>query len=170
MQIISAAPLVEKFQNGTFEESEVGPYFMAYMVFIAVAWVFAFGEPNSWDVAARLASVVITVFGVLHLKGQNQGTFGNRFVSKYFCFGWVITVRMVLLAIPAAVALFAMASIVGGDDAIDPAGALFTIAFEILFYWWLGLLFAESNKSRGEQTTEADRKLQNHLDIPSPPP
>ena len=151
MQVISAQPLIEKFRNDTFEESEVGPYFMAYMIFMAVAWLFAFGEPNPWDVAAGVASIVITIFGVLHLKKQNRESFGNRFVAKYFCLGWVITVRMLLLVIPAAVVLFALAAIIGGDGAIDPAGAIFTIAFEILFYWWLGSLFAQSNKPISEQ-------------------
>lgn len=156
MQVISAAPLVQKFRDGTFEQSEVGPYFMAYMIFMAVMWIFAFGEPNPWDIAAGLASVVITVFGVLHLKRQNLDTFGNDFVYKYFCLGWVITVRMLLLVIPAAVVIFALASIVGGDDALSPAGALFTIGFEIVFYWWLGSLFAQSNQPPSEQVVASN--------------
>ena len=156
MQVISAAPLIEKFRNGAFEESEVGPYFMAYMIFMAIVWIFAFGEPDPWDIAAGIASVAITIFGVLHLKKRNLGTFGNHFVSKYFCLGWVITVRMLLLAIPAAVVIFALASIVGGDDALSPAGALFTIGFEVLFYWWLGSLFAQSNQPGSEQSAEVN--------------
>ena len=51
---------------------------------------------------------------------------------------------MLLLSIPAAVMFFALARIVGGKDAMVPAGALFTVAFEALFYWWLGSLFAQS--------------------------
>jgi len=151
MQVISAQPLIEKFQTDTFEESEVGSYFMAYMIFMSVAYAFVFGEPNPWDIATGVASVVITIFGVLYLKAQNEDSFGNQFLSKYFCLGWVITVRMFLLAIPAMVVLFAFASIVGGHNAIDPMGALFTIAFEILFYWWLGSLIAQSNKPKSEQ-------------------
>ena len=150
MQIISAQPLVDKFRSGTFEESEVGAYFLAYMIFMAVMWIFAYGEANPWAIAAGVASVVITVFGVLHLKGQNGDSFGNQFLAKYFSLGWVITVRMLLLAVPSVVVLFAFASIVGGDDAIAPMGALFTIGFEIVFYWWLGLLIAQSNGGKGE--------------------
>ena len=151
MQIISAQPLIDKFRDGTFKEAEVGPYFMAYMILTAAVMGLAFGGPNPWDIAGGVASVVITIFGVLHLKKKNGETFGDLFVSKYFCLGWVITVRMLLLAIPAAVVLFAFASIIGGADAINPAGAIFTIALEILFYWWLGSLFAQSNNSNSEQ-------------------
>jgi hypothetical protein len=151
MQIISAQPLIESFRDGTFEESEVGAYFMAYMIFMAVMWIFAFGELNPWDIAAGVASVVITIFGVLHLKRQNSDSFGNQFLAKYFALGWVITVRMMLLAIPALVVCFAFASIVGGNDAFAPMGALFTIAFESLFYWWLGMLIAQANQTKSEQ-------------------
>ena len=151
MQVISAQPLIKKFQTGTFEESEIGPYFMAYMIFMSVVLLFAFGEPSPWDIAAGVASVVITVFGVLHLKSQNQESFGNQFAAKYFCLGWVITVRMLLLSIPAMVVLFAFASLVGGDDALNPMGAIFTIAFEIIFYWGRGSLISQSNKQKSEQ-------------------
>jgi hypothetical protein len=151
MQMISAQPLIESFRNGTCEESEVGVYFMAYMIFMAVMWIFTFGEPNPWDISAGVASVIITIFGVLHLKKQNSDSFGNQFLAKYFCLGWVITIRMLLLAIPALVVLFALASIVGGDDAFAPMGALCTIAFETLFYWWLGLLIAQTNNRNSEQ-------------------
>lgn len=119
---------------------------MAYVILMAIVTGFAFGDINSWTVATGFASVVITIMGVLHLKKQNNDSFGNSFLSKYFSLGWVVTFRMLIMAIPAAVVIFALASIVGGDDALEPAGALFTIAIEVLYYWWLGLLIAESNE------------------------
>lgn len=151
MQILSAQPLIERFRNGTFEDSEVEPYFMAYMIFMAIMWLFAFGEANPWEIATGVASVVITIFGVLHLKRQNDDSFANQFLAKYFALGWVITVRMLLISIPSMVVFFSLAAIVGGNDAFAPMGALFTIAFEILFYWWLGLLIAQSNHRPSEQ-------------------
>ncbi len=152
MQILSAAPLVDKFKSDSFEQSEVGPYFMAQMVLTAMLTLSAFGVTDSWDIAAALASVVITVFGVLYLKRKNRDTFGNQFVEKYFCLGWVIWVRMLLLSIPVVVAFFALAIIVGGNDAIPPAGALLTIGLEILFYWWLGELYSQCHPLQSEQS------------------
>lgn len=149
MQILSAEPLIEKFRKENFKQSEVGPYFMADMIFTAVAWILVFEKSTLWDIAAGLASVVITIFGVMHLKKQNLDTFGNDFISKYFCLGWIITVRMLLLAIPFAVVIIALESIIGGNDALSPARALFTVGFEILFYWWLGSLFAQSQSEQG---------------------
>ena len=152
MEFISAKPLIEKYRSGTFQEAEVAPYFMAYVILMAIVGGFAFGEMNGWSVASGIASIVITIMGVLHLKKQNDDSFGNSFLSKYFSLVWVVTFRMLIMAIPAGVVIFALASIAGGDEAIEPAGAVFTIAIEILFYWWLGLLIAESNEPKANKT------------------
>ncbi len=148
MQFISAKPLIEKYRSDTFQEAEVAPYFMAYVILMAIVAGFSFGDMNDWSIASGFASIVITIMGVLHLKKQNNDSFGNSFLSKYFSLGWVVTFRILVMAIPAAVVILALASIVGGDDAIEPAGAVFTIAIEILFYWWLGLLIAEANQPK----------------------
>ncbi len=95
--------------------------------------------------------MVITIFGVFHLKQQNQGTFGKQFVIKYYCLGWILTVRMMLLAIPRVAVISALAAIMGAKETIDPAGALFSVGFEILFDGWLGLLLAQSNESFSQQ-------------------
>jgi hypothetical protein len=124
---------------------------MAYMILMAIVTGFAIGDMNPWSVASGFASIVITIMGVLHLKRQNNDTFGNGLLSKYFSLGWVVTFRMLLLAIPVIVMTFALASIVGGEDTIDPAGAVFIIGFEVLFYWWLGLLISEANEPKSEQ-------------------
>lgn len=155
MQFISAKPLIEKYHSGTFHDADVAPYFMASTILMAIVTGFAIGDINPWSIASGFASIVITIMGVLHLKKQNNDTFGNGFLSKYFSLGWVVTFRMLLLAIPVGVVTFALASIVGGDDAIDPCGAVFTIGFEVLFYWWLGLLISEAN----EPKTERDKAL-----------
>ena len=123
---------------------------MAYVILMSIVAGFPFGDMNGWSVASGFASIVITIMGVLHLKKQNNDSFGNSFLTKYFSLGWVVTIRMLIVTIPAAVVIFALASIVGGDDAIEPAVAVFTIAIEILFYWWLGLLIAEANEPKSE--------------------
>ena len=84
MQIIIIKPLVERFRAGTFKDEEVGPYFFAYSILEAVMWMFAYGEATVWDVAGSIATIIITIFGVLHLKNQNQGSFGNGFLNRYF--------------------------------------------------------------------------------------
>ena len=146
MQIVSARPLIDQFREGSFDESDVGPYFMAWMICSTVVWIFANGDPDWWQIFARTASVLITVWGVLYLKKKNQNTFGNQFVSKFFCLGWVISVRMLLLGIPVSSALVTVVFMVGGYRASETSAALVLAIFEIVFYLWLGLLFAQTNK------------------------
>ncbi len=148
MQHISAEPLVQKFKNGTFQQSEIGPYFMAYMILSAAVWIFSYRDATAWDVLGTLASVVITFFGVLHLKEQNLDTFGNDFASKYFCLGWVIFVRMLLFSILAGVVIVVLTSIVGLGEARKPIMTLVAIGCQIIHYMWLGSLFAQSNQTQ----------------------
>ncbi len=150
MQFIDAKPLIEKYRSGTFQEAEVAPYFMGYLILIAIATGFAVGDMDLWSVVSGFASIVITIMGVLHLKRQNNDTFGNGFLSKYFSLGWIISIRMLLLAFPTVFVILAFVSNLG-NDAEDAAGTVFTIVFEILFYWWLGVLFAESNQIKSAQ-------------------
>lgn len=155
MQFLSAKPLIEKYRNGTFAEAEVAPYFMAYVILMAIVTGFALGDMNAWSIISGFASLIITIIGVLHLKRQNNNTFGNEFLSKYFSLGWVVTFRMLLLAIPVFILIFVLASIAVGDDAIDPAGVVVTIVFEVLFYWWLGALIAKTNQTKANKAVEA---------------
>jgi len=144
LQIITIKPLVEKFRTGTFKDEEAWPYFLAYTVLEAVMLVFAYGEATRWDQAGSIATIIITIFGILHLKKQNRDSFGNGFLNKYFALGWVITVRIFLISIPIAVVLFGLAAILGGEEAFGPAGAIFVVTFGVSFYWWLGVVIAKS--------------------------
>ena len=118
---------------------------MAHMIFIAAFWIPApHQEFTLLDSARALALVVITVFGVLYLKKQNLDTFGNDFASKYFCLGWVIAVRMSLFRIMFAVLPF----IVDMGEAEQPIFTSVVIGCEIVHYWWLGSLFAQSNQTQ----------------------
>lgn len=148
MQIISAAPLIKKIKNNTFEESEIGPYFLAYTILGVFSYSVTDGGLNFDNFLMGAASLIITVFGLLHLKKQNGESFGNQFLSKYIALGWVVSIRMLLIGIPVMVGLFAIAEIIGGYQAHDPAGVLFILSTEVIFYRWLGLLIKESNESR----------------------
>jgi hypothetical protein len=145
MQFISASSLIEKFRGHGFQETEAGPYFLAYMIYGAVFGVISLGDVDQWEFLAAFASVVITPFGVLYLKQQNGGDYGNWFLAKVVCLGWVTLVRLTLLSIPAAIFCYALIiAILDNRNALGPASTIFAIGFEVLFYWWLGSLIARS--------------------------
>ena len=91
------------------------------------------------------------------LKKQNGNTFGGGFLLKYFSLGWVVTIRLLLLAIPAGVVLFGLGVIVGGVRSIEPVGAIFVIAFTIADYVWLGRLIAETRSEPNANKASSNR-------------
>lgn len=156
MQIISAKPLIEQFKNKEFEDNQVGTYFLAYVILESVIFAFTYGEANAWNILTSIAALVITILGILHLKQCNNNSFGDGFFNRYFSLGWVTSVRMLILSIPAGVALFSVAMILGGARALAPAGALFTILYSAVFFWWLGNLIKESQTVVSETIDASD--------------
>lgn len=150
MQTLTTAPLVEKFRAGTFKDDEIGPYFFASMILTSASWFLAYGEPTRWDFVETLANVAITILGIHYLKSKNGDTFGNGFVNKYFALGWVISVRLFLFALPAMVMVYAILSIMGGDNLPGPLSTIFGITFSLLFYRWLGAEFARAQRADGD--------------------
>jgi hypothetical protein len=64
-----------------------------------------------------------------------------------FHLGWVVSVRLVLFAIPAAVLLAVSAKNFGfGDAARELWGTLLTLGFELVFFWWLSRLMAQARR------------------------
>ena len=157
MQILSAKPLIEKFRTDSFEESDIGPYVIATIILKSVMTAFAYGEATSWNIIASVAVIVVTAFGIFYLKRQNGNTFGEGFLLKFFSLGWVVTIRLLLIAIPMGVILFGWAMIAGGERSIEAIGAIFTVVLTVAEYLWLGQLISATRKpTQYEQGGGAD--------------
>ena len=154
MQILATAPLVEKFRTGTFKDDEVGSYFFAFMILSSASWLLAVGERTSWDIVETLANVAIAILGIHYLKSKNGDTFGNGFINKYFTLGWVISVRLFLLALPAFAMVYAILSLMGGRDLPGPLSTIFGITFSLLYYRWLGTEFDRAQRTGGDSRSQ----------------
>ncbi|MES2995693.1 MAG: hypothetical protein V4733_02685 [Verrucomicrobiota bacterium] len=145
MQFISAKPLIEKFRERTFRDNEVAPYFIVQTLVVAFTNYLAFGDdPTGWDFGLAVSAVIITLWGIFHLRKKNGGAFENGFLNKWFALGWVVGIRIGLGAIPIFVALFAFSEFMGGEGAMDAAWYIISILFEIAFFLILGRLFSLS--------------------------
>jgi hypothetical protein len=147
MQILTTAPLVEKFRSGKFKDDEVGSYFVGFMILTSASWFLAYGEWAFWGFMETLGNLAITILGIHYLKSKNGDTFGNGFLNKYFALGWVISVRLFLCALPALVMVYAILSLVGARDLPGPLSAIFGLTFSILFYRWLGAEFTRAQRA-----------------------
>lgn len=141
MQMLSAKPLIEKFKNNDFKDEEVAPYFIAYVTLEAITYFFLVGEMTSQIFIENTCTLLITIFGVLYLKRQNNNSFANGFLNKWFSLGWVITVRMFLMLIPICIAFAIFVPTQSSSFTI------FFIFFQLFFYWWLGQNFIDSQSS-----------------------
>jgi hypothetical protein len=146
MYWITTDVLVDKFRTGRFDSSEVGPYFFANVLLQSVGFILPGMAMSAWDFFGGVAAILITIGGVLHLKEQNGGTFGKGYLERYFSLGWVTGVRLILVGIPAAVVFFGLAAVLGGDDSMAPAGAVFFVLLLFAWYRYTGMLFAESQE------------------------
>jgi len=163
MQWLRSQPLIDRFQAGTFKDREVAPYFMAYLILMALfgllseegilAELLDEDTPSAYDVVHDISSILIMIFGVLYLKKENRDSFGNGFLIKFFALGWVMMVRMILIVIPSIFVIV----VIWGDDLDESVELFIELSPRLIFYWWLGKLFAASQARDIEQDSSGNR-------------
>ncbi|MDP0492611.1 MAG: hypothetical protein Q7Q71_16310 [Verrucomicrobiota bacterium JB023] len=148
MQFLSAKPLIHKFRQNIYAESEIGPYFLAHMIAIAAIAIIDPGAQSSTDRLTALHAVIITILGINGLKKENGNSFGNLFVHKYFTLGWVVFVRLLLLSIPLFLGMMALISVFDYEHAADTLIAIASLVVQVIYYAWLAMLFREANQGK----------------------
>lgn len=131
MQMLSAQPLIDKFRSGSFEESEVGPYFVATLILQSLAIGSSY---DLWTIYHTIANLAVTTFGLLYARKRNGNTFGDGFLSKWFSLAWVVSVRLALLMTPI---LFLLP-----DFFIQLFLPEIVVALTAVHYIWLGQLIS----------------------------
>lgn len=142
MQFVSARPLIDKFQSRRFSDAEAGPYFLALVTLETLAASLAFGEATSWMIAGAAGTVLITLFGAMHVCACNRGL-GNDFFKKWFVFGWITAVRSLLVAIPFGCTVLVACALLEIRE-LEAVTVLSVWALTILYYAWMGRLFAQA--------------------------
>lgn len=147
MYFISSKLLIKRFQEGSFEDFEVAPYFVASTMLQSLLIVFSFGSRDPWSIVSGILILIITYAGIMHVRNQNGGTFGNGFINKWFVLGWITLVRTFLIGFPALVLLILIGTAIDRRDGALAASALGGVIYISAYYWWLGLLVAETNET-----------------------
>ena len=130
---------------------------MADAVLLAITSLLSSGESSGWDFVSGVAGLFITVLGIMHLYESNGRTYGNQFLSKYLCLGWIVGIRLLLLSSPAMILLIAVISSANaGREAYEAGSAVCVILLQILFYAWLGSLIAKTNESKPDDPAEVE--------------
>jgi len=155
MQMWDANPIIEKFQRQTFEESEAGPYFLGVVLMMAIASAFPDGEARPLDVMASMISVGITIWGMLYLKGINEG-FGNQFLCKFFVFAWIVGIKLICIAVPVSVVMAIIARDFTGMESMDSFDFVFSITFDVIQWIWIGSYIEKTRQLRPSDRPELE--------------
>ena len=142
MQFFSIKPLIDKFQQKQFKDEEVAPYFIAYAILESLIYFFPVEKMDSITFLQNASLFIIMVFGIFYLKKQNNNSFGNGFLNRWFALGWVISVRTFFIYFPIGLVLVLFE--LNGDNNAYIALTIFGIFIEVIFYLWLGQKFKES--------------------------
>lgn len=120
-------------------EREVLPYLVVYVGLYAAVGLIPQTLSNVWDWLGAVWSVVLAVVGTIYIYRRNGGSQGQHFLQRYFVVGWVVTIRWLVIIIPALLVFFAALSGVGIETE-ETAWYEFVFAglAEAVVYWRIG--------------------------------
>lgn len=94
---------------------------------------------NVWDGLGAVWSVLLAAVGTIYIYRQNGGAEGRHFLQRYFAVGWVVAVRLLVVVILVAVALYGTLEAVGAyTESRQWYDFLLLAVFEALMYWRIG--------------------------------
>ena len=144
--------IINEFRRGGFCHDKTIPYFLGYLILETVWYLYPSRSVTNWDRLENVSYVIIFISGLFYLRLQNRNSFDGDFIYKFFSLGWIISVRLALIAFPATTLLYSFTAATIGKDRIVPAGTFFSVLYDIVFFVWLGRLIAVTNKPNSEQT------------------
>jgi hypothetical protein len=135
MYFLNIRAVKNRLQMGTPSSGEALPYLLAYFLLVQAAIAFPGTLESGWDRMVIAVEFVAAVSGTLALYQANGGSDGRDFIIRYFVLGWVVSLRILLLAVP-LIALAAFALLLLGVDveSTGPFDVLYMLIFNIVFY------------------------------------
>ena len=82
---------------------------------------------------------MLAVLGTIYIYRQNGGADGQHFLQRYFAISWVVSIRSLVVLIPAAVALFTLPAVLGSEtEDTTWYHFLFVAIAGAVIYWRIG--------------------------------
>ena len=81
------------------------PYLMVYTVSYAAALGLPTSAQNQWDTLNTILGTVVAALGTVYIYRRNGGRSGQHLLQRYFAIGWVVTIRWLVMLVPALVLL-----------------------------------------------------------------
>ncbi|XOV73269.1 MAG: hypothetical protein ACFHW5_08815 [Verrucomicrobiota bacterium] len=125
------------------------------VLMMAIASAFPDGETRPLDVMASVISVAITIWGMLYLKGINEG-FGNQFLCKFFVFAWIVSIKLICIAVPVSIVMAIIAHDFTGKESMNYFAFVFSITFDVIQWIWIGSYIEKTHQLRPSNRPELE--------------
>ena len=91
--------LVRILTERDLTESETFRYFFANWVLVTIATSDPSPNWNAWDTTGAIASVVVTVAGLVWCYKNNGGANGSGFLQRMMSILWVMSIRVIAIGL-----------------------------------------------------------------------
>jgi len=124
------------FIAGKVTEKSLLGYLVAYTILVGLAMI-PLSETNQFDVFSALIVIPVSVMGILYAYSSNGGDSGSEFLAKYIAIGWVVTVRLIAVILPLALAAGIFLGISGLDIPEETTmwDVLITTVITAFYFW-----------------------------------
>ena len=127
--------LVKVLGERDLTEREAFRYFLANSILVAIVMEVPKEDWNTWDAVGAVATVIVTILGLIYCYRSNGGDAGQAFLSRVIAIMWVVTIRIFVASIPIALAILGVADLVGAlTDDTSWWEALALLLLEVFIY------------------------------------
>lgn len=133
----------DQLRLGPLTQREQFKYAVAVALFAYVNAESPFIGPSGWNLLVGLGLLLFNGVAIYYVYLCNGGNNGERFLERYLSIGWILMVRIFVLATLPLLTLWALyTSTSSSDQGIHfSLRVAATVVMQLLFYWLLGRQF-----------------------------
>jgi hypothetical protein len=166
MYFIKYQPLKEKLRTRSLSDREALPYFIIYVVGVALSGAFPMeSEYKLWDWISVSLSVLLTIGGVFYAYRENGGDAGYDLILKYIVIGWIVSIRFFLIIFIPLVLFITLDETIGlvswdatesNWDVIQPYFISVIFITVAIYYQRIGMHIRDTRSDTNETVAEVD--------------
>lgn len=146
MYLWNTKELAVKLKDGELSQVERFKYLFAFIVLLTLVsevCLYIGETPTVISITESIMVIVITIVGTLLSYKNNKDGDNNEFIDRYICLSIPLMIKLIILLIGGYI-IYMVAGYIVLSDAFDKhidstswINVLFTLLFELLFYWRL---------------------------------
>ena len=144
MYFWNAKSLANELKDGSLPQSERMKYLLTTVALYAILFEISamLAEPvTALLILQSILIVAMTIVGTLACYEVNRRGDNREFIDRYICIGWVVIIKIMVLALAVYVVYMVIGLAVGGEafarflDSTSIVSMMFTTIVSIVYYW-----------------------------------